>query len=144
MVKQFVPFMNDNICEYTSHIKPNLAGLGDSGSGSSSRSIQIRDDNGCSIIFMVNGSLEQVYAPHTSVNHEIMEEESDYELTETFIPLQLVETEPSFNGGGVDAFVKWVDKNKVYPQDAKKSGHKGTRNDELCCRFKRSSTRCEC
>ena len=125
--KNIIDYMKEEASSnaYSISSSSAMAGLGGSGSGSSSRNIQIRDNNGCSIIFMVNGSLEQVYAPHTSVNHEIMEEESDYELTETFIPLQLVETQPSFNGGGIDAFVKWVDKNKVYPQDAKKAGIRG-------------------
>ena len=35
------------------------------------------------------------------------------------VPFRLVETKPTFNGGGADEFSKWVNENLKYPDDAK-------------------------
>ena len=41
------------------------------------------------------------------------------------IPFQLVEKEPSFQGGNANKFSKWVAKNLVYPKIAKEKGFQG-------------------
>ena len=35
------------------------------------------------------------------------------------IPLQLVEEKPSFQGGDINRFLKWVRENQIYPKIAK-------------------------
>lgn len=41
------------------------------------------------------------------------------------IPFQRVEEKPSFMGGGADEFSKWIDRNIIYPETAKKNGVQG-------------------
>ena len=107
-----------------------MAGLGD-GYYSSSK-IDLLDNVGCTVIIKVDseteGTLQKVYIPFTIPVEEAEELNSSKEESDPFefaTPIQLVEKKPSFNGGGLDAFTKWVDKNKVYPQTAKKAGIQG-------------------
>lgn len=51
------------------------------------------------------------------VQEEVVEEEA--------IPFQLVEVQPSFNGGGPNEFTKWVNQRLVYPEIAKENGVQG-------------------
>lgn len=41
------------------------------------------------------------------------------------IPFQLVDVQPTFNGGDVNAFAKWVNSNLTYPVEAKSAGKQG-------------------
>lgn len=41
------------------------------------------------------------------------------------IPFQLVEEKPSFQGGDINQFSKWVNQNLVYPEIAKENGVQG-------------------
>lgn len=108
----------------SSYSSSAMAGLG--GGSYSSSKIDLLDNVGCTVIIKVNseteGSLQEVYTPFTVPKEEII---TRPEEDEPIIPIQLVENKPSFNGGGLDAFTKWVDKNKVYPQTAKKAGIQG-------------------
>ena len=52
-----------------------------------------------------------------SVEEEVIEEEA--------IPFQLVEEKPSFMGGDVNEFSKWVNQRLVYPEIAKENGVQG-------------------
>ena len=57
---------------------------------------------------------------------EIMEEEVvGEEVEEEAIPFQLVEQKPSFNGGDMNEFSKWVNSQLVYPEIAKENGVQG-------------------
>lgn len=51
------------------------------------------------------------------VVEEVVEEEA--------IPFQLVEKQPSFQGGGPNEFTKWVNQRLVYPEIAKENGVQG-------------------
>lgn len=51
------------------------------------------------------------------VEEEVVEEEA--------IPFQLVEKQPSFQGGGPNEFTKWVNQRLVYPEIAKENGVQG-------------------
>lgn len=51
------------------------------------------------------------------VEEEVVEEEA--------IPFQLVEKQPSFQGGGPNEFTKWVNQRIVYPEIAKENGVQG-------------------
>jgi len=51
------------------------------------------------------------------VEEEVVEEEA--------IPFQLVEKQPSFQGGGPNEFTKWVNSRLVYPEIAKENGIQG-------------------
>ena len=52
---------------------------------------------------------------------EVYEEE----IVEEAIPFEMVESKPSFMGGGQNEFSKWVGKNLVYPEIAKENGVQG-------------------
>ncbi len=52
---------------------------------------------------------------------EVYEEE----IVEEAIPFAMVESKPSFMGGGQNEFSKWVGKNLVYPEIAKENGVQG-------------------
>ena len=41
------------------------------------------------------------------------------------IPFQLVEEKPSFQGGDINQFLKWVRENQIYPEIAKENGIQG-------------------
>ncbi len=41
------------------------------------------------------------------------------------IPISLVKTRPTFNGGDVNAFSKWVNEHLKYPEEAKNKGIEG-------------------
>lgn len=47
------------------------------------------------------------------------------EIIEEAIPFAMVESKPSFMGGGQNEFSKWVHKNLVYPEIAKENGVQG-------------------
>ena len=47
------------------------------------------------------------------------------EIIEEAIPFAMVESKPSFMGGGQNEFSKWVDKNLVYPIRARENGVEG-------------------
>ena len=49
----------------------------------------------------------------------------DEEIEEEAIPFKLVETKPSFRGGGPNEFSKWVNERLVYPEIAKENGVQG-------------------
>lgn len=51
------------------------------------------------------------------VEEEVVEEEA--------IPFQLVEKQPSFQGGGPNEFTKWVNSRLIYPEIAKENGVQG-------------------
>lgn len=48
-----------------------------------------------------------------------------YSEEEEAIPIQLVQTKPSFNGGDANEFSKWVNSNLSYPEIAKENGVQG-------------------
>ena len=50
---------------------------------------------------------------------------SEEEIVEEAIPFAMVESKPSFMGGGQNEFSKWVGKNLVYPEIAKENGVQG-------------------
>ena len=52
---------------------------------------------------------------------EVVEEKGEEEA----IPFQLVEEQPSFNGGDANQFSKWVNQRLVYPEIAKENGVQG-------------------
>ena len=62
---------------------------------------------------------ELIIHPYTAV-----EEEEEEEVDEV-IPMVLVETKPSFNGGDANEFSKWVNSRLVYPELAKENGVQG-------------------
>ena len=41
------------------------------------------------------------------------------------VPFSLIEKKPTFQGGDVNAFSKWVSQNMTFPEDAKKAGAQG-------------------
>jgi TonB family protein len=53
------------------------------------------------------------------------------ETVQESVPYLLVETKPSFQGGGEDQFSKWVNSQLVYPETAKKDGVQGRVNVEF-------------
>ena len=46
-------------------------------------------------------------------------------IEEEPIPFQLLEEKPSFQGGDVNQFSKWVRENLIYPETAKENGVQG-------------------
>jgi TonB family protein len=59
----------------------------------------------------------------TIMNYQ--EEVIEEEVEEEAIPFQLVEEEPSFQGGDAQNFSKWVNQRLVYPEIAKENGVQG-------------------
>ena len=55
------------------------------------------------------------------INTEVIEEEDKDEV----IPMILVETKPTFNGGDANDFSKWVNSRLVYPERAREMGVEG-------------------
>ena len=55
------------------------------------------------------------------INNEVVEEEDEEEV----IPMVLVETKPTFNGGDANDFSKWVNSRLVYPEKARENGVEG-------------------
>ena len=55
------------------------------------------------------------------VNADVPEEEDEDEV----IPMVIVETKPTFNGGDANEFSKWVNSRLVYPESAREMGVEG-------------------
>ena len=56
---------------------------------------------------------------------DYVEETKEEVVEEEAIPFQLVEENPSFNGGDANEFSKWVNSKLVYPEIAKENGVQG-------------------
>lgn len=48
------------------------------------------------------------------------------EIIEEAVPLPLIEQKPTFQGGGLDKFLTWVQQNLIYPEEAKNNGIQGS------------------
>ncbi|MBO4434600.1 MAG: energy transducer TonB [Bacteroidales bacterium] len=78
--------------------------------------IQIDDD-----MFLNLEDDDTAYEIAEYKEEEVVEEE----VEEEEIPFQLIEEQPTFNGGGPEVFLAWVAENLRYPEIAKENGISG-------------------
>ena len=81
----------------------------------------------------INQEMDESSAPSTH-NYEVAQKEDETKIStiktepvadNTPIPFQLVEEKPSFQGGDINQFLKWVRENQIYPEIAKENGIQG-------------------
>lgn len=74
------------------------------------------------IIRLEDSLFANIDDPTQNIITEFKEEEVvEEEVEEEVIPFQIVETKPSFMGGGTEAFSAWVAQNLIYPEFAKEN-----------------------
>ena len=81
----------------------------------------------------IDQEIDESSAPSTH-NYEVAQKEDETKIStiktepvadNTPIPFQLVEEKPSFQGGDINQFLKWVRENLIYPDIAKENGVQG-------------------
>ena len=81
----------------------------------------------------IDQEMDESSAPSTH-NYEVAQKEDETKIStiktepvadNTPIPFQLVEEKPSFQGGDINQFLKWVRENQIYPEIAKENGIQG-------------------
>lgn len=81
----------------------------------------------------IDQEIDESSAPSTH-NYEVAQKEDETKIStiktepvadNTPIPFQLVEEKPSFQGGDINQFLKWVRENQIYPEIAKENGIQG-------------------
>ena len=81
----------------------------------------------------IDQEIDESSAPSTH-NYEVAQKEDETKIStiktepvadNTPIPFQLVEEKPSFQGGDINQFLKWVRENQIYPEIAIENGVQG-------------------
>jgi hypothetical protein len=58
------------------------------------------------------------------------QEQKEHAEEQEAIPMTYVKALPRFDGGDANAFSKWVNEHKIYPEEAKKAGIQGRENSD--------------